>query len=147
MTHITILSASVGAGHDGAAAELARRLREQGFTVGCHDFLDVVPAAMGRSLRKAYELQLKVAPDSYDWLLGALNSGPLAASIFVQPQLPLTCSSMAVSDPPLTIQASPRTVLPAAARPRSSAAGSKRSCPSEASARDWFASPDSIAGS
>jgi UDP-N-acetylglucosamine:LPS N-acetylglucosamine transferase len=79
LTHITILSASVGAGHDGAAAELARRLREQGFTVGCHDFLDVVPAAMGRGLRKAYELQLKVAPDSWGWLLGALGSGPLAA--------------------------------------------------------------------
>jgi UDP-N-acetylglucosamine:LPS N-acetylglucosamine transferase len=77
--HITILSASVGAGHDGAAAELARRLREQGFTVGCHDFLDVVPAAMGKGLRKAYETQLKVAPDSWGWLLGALNSGPLAA--------------------------------------------------------------------
>jgi UDP-N-acetylglucosamine:LPS N-acetylglucosamine transferase len=79
--HITVISASVGAGHDGAAAELARRLRDRGFTVDRHDFLDLVPAALGRRLRDTYALQLRVAPGSWGRLLGALERHrPLAAA-------------------------------------------------------------------
>jgi UDP-N-acetylglucosamine:LPS N-acetylglucosamine transferase len=78
---ITIVSASVGAGHDGAAGELARRLRDRGFTVDRHDFLDLVPAALGRGLRETYALQLRVAPGSWGRLLGALERHrPLAAA-------------------------------------------------------------------
>jgi UDP-N-acetylglucosamine:LPS N-acetylglucosamine transferase len=69
---ITVVSASVGAGHDGAARELARRLTERGFQVDCHDFLDLLPAALGRALRSTYALQLRVAPDSWGWLLTVL---------------------------------------------------------------------------
>ncbi|MGH3379157.1 MAG: MGDG synthase family glycosyltransferase, partial [Actinoallomurus sp.] len=75
-THITIVSASVGAGHDGAAAELARRLRESGFSVGCHDFLDLLPASLGRVLRQAYAMQLKAAPQSWGRLFTALERRP-----------------------------------------------------------------------
>jgi UDP-N-acetylglucosamine:LPS N-acetylglucosamine transferase len=63
----------VGAGHDGAASEHARRLRERGFTVDRYDFLDMVPVALGRGLRQMYALQLRVAPGSWGCLLGALE--------------------------------------------------------------------------
>jgi UDP-N-acetylglucosamine:LPS N-acetylglucosamine transferase len=79
--HITIVSASVGAGHDGAAAELARRLRESGFSVDCHDFLDMLPASLGRLLRQAYAMQLRAAPESWGRLFTALERRPgLAAA-------------------------------------------------------------------
>jgi UDP-N-acetylglucosamine:LPS N-acetylglucosamine transferase len=80
--HITIVSASVGAGHDGAAAELARRLRESGFSVDCHDFLDMLPASLGRLLRQAYAMQLRAAPESWGRLFTALERrpGPAAAA-------------------------------------------------------------------
>jgi UDP-N-acetylglucosamine:LPS N-acetylglucosamine transferase len=77
---ITIVSASVGAGHDGAAAELEHRLTDRGFAVDRHDFLDLLPAAIGRMLRRAYATQLKVAPDSWGHLFTALERHrPLAA--------------------------------------------------------------------
>jgi UDP-N-acetylglucosamine:LPS N-acetylglucosamine transferase len=77
---ITIVSASVGAGHDGAATELARRLEAQGFAVDRHDFLDLLPAALGRALRRAYAVQLRVAPDSWGRLLAALERHPSLAA-------------------------------------------------------------------
>jgi len=71
--HVTIVSASVGAGHDGAANELARRLREAGFSIGLHDFLDLLPASLGRMLRQTYALQLRAAPESWERLFTALD--------------------------------------------------------------------------
>lgn len=71
--HVTIVSASVGAGHDGAATELARRLRESGFSVAYHDFLDLMPASLGRALRQAYAVQLRAAPESWERLFTALD--------------------------------------------------------------------------
>ncbi|MEU5426080.1 glycosyltransferase [Streptomyces olivoreticuli] len=62
---IVIISASVGAGHDGAAAELARRLESDGFQVDRHDFLDLLPARLGRLLSAAYHRLLTSAPASY----------------------------------------------------------------------------------
>ncbi|GAA0545938.1 hypothetical protein GCM10010172_29450 [Paractinoplanes ferrugineus] len=38
---IVVVSASVGAGHDGVARELGRRFTADGFTVTHHDFLDL----------------------------------------------------------------------------------------------------------
>ena len=80
---VTIVSASVGAGHDGAAAELARRLHDRGFAVDRHDFLDLLPAAMGRVLRGAYATQLKVAPDSWGQLFTALERRRLLGAFAV----------------------------------------------------------------
>ncbi|MFL6055076.1 MAG: MGDG synthase family glycosyltransferase [Actinoallomurus sp.] len=71
--NVTIVSASVGAGHDGAANELARRLREAGFSVDLHDFLDLLPASLGRMLRQTYALQLRAAPESWERLFTALE--------------------------------------------------------------------------
>lgn len=66
---IAIVSASVGAGHDGAAAELERRLTAGGHTVVRHDFLDLLPGPLGRLLRAGYAAELKAAPRTWDWVL------------------------------------------------------------------------------
>ncbi|MDT7634807.1 MAG: hypothetical protein QOI50_6737, partial [Pseudonocardiales bacterium] len=63
-----IVSASVGAGHDGVATELARRLRERGFQIELVDFLDLLPGVLGAALRRAYALELAVAPSSWELL-------------------------------------------------------------------------------
>jgi UDP-N-acetylglucosamine:LPS N-acetylglucosamine transferase len=70
---VAIISASFGAGHDGAARELVRDFAAAGYTVTCHDFLDLVWGPLGRTIRRTYENQLKVAPGSWGWLLGHLS--------------------------------------------------------------------------
>ncbi|WP_328610706.1 glycosyltransferase [Amycolatopsis sp. NBC_00345] len=80
MKRVVIVSARVGAGHDGAARELARRLEGRGIGVGRVDFLDLLPGRLGRALCGAYHRQLQVAPRSWDWLLGALGSPVPAAA-------------------------------------------------------------------
>lgn len=75
---VVIVSARMGAGHDGAAAELARRLRARGFEVGCHDFLDLLPGRLGQRLCDAYHRELELAPRSWDRLFAALGTAPLA---------------------------------------------------------------------
>jgi UDP-N-acetylglucosamine:LPS N-acetylglucosamine transferase len=62
---ILILSASLGAGHDGAAREWARRLRQQGFEVDIHDFLALLPAGLGRGVRYMYKVMLERVPWAY----------------------------------------------------------------------------------
>jgi UDP-N-acetylglucosamine:LPS N-acetylglucosamine transferase len=66
---IVVVSASIGAGHDGAAAEISRRLRTSGFAVRRADFLDLLPAGWGRALKQTYARQLAYAPASWGWLL------------------------------------------------------------------------------
>ncbi len=56
----------MGAGHDGAARELAERLRRAGHTAEVRDFLDAGPLRIGRLLRRGYELELKHVPSAYD---------------------------------------------------------------------------------
>ncbi|MFD2415031.1 glycosyltransferase [Amycolatopsis pigmentata] len=75
---VVIVSARIGAGHDGAATELARRLRARGLAVGCHDFLDLLPGRLGQRLCDAYHRELEIAPRTWDWLLAALGTAPLA---------------------------------------------------------------------
>ncbi|WIX76690.1 metallopeptidase TldD-related protein [Amycolatopsis carbonis] len=74
-----IVSARVGAGHDGAAREIARRLGERGVRADRVDFLDLLPGRLGQTLCGAYHRQLQVAPRSWGWLLEALGSPALAA--------------------------------------------------------------------
>jgi UDP-N-acetylglucosamine:LPS N-acetylglucosamine transferase len=64
-----IISASFGAGHDGAATELTRRLQVMGFGVDRHDFVDLMPRRAGVLLRGLYRRQLTVAPQSWGWFL------------------------------------------------------------------------------
>jgi UDP-N-acetylglucosamine:LPS N-acetylglucosamine transferase len=72
---IAIVSASVGAGHDGAAAEIARRLAERGLRVDRYDFLDLVPRPIGPAGRAAYRWMLRLTPGAWDWALARLSTG------------------------------------------------------------------------
>lgn len=68
---ISIVSGSVGAGHDGVARELARRLRARGHQVEIHDLLDGFPLAVRILLSSAYVLTIQIAPFIYEstcWL-------------------------------------------------------------------------------
>jgi processive 1,2-diacylglycerol beta-glucosyltransferase len=56
----------MGAGHDGAARELARRLEAEGHEASIVDFLDCCPFGIGWFIKWSYLLQLKFAPWSYD---------------------------------------------------------------------------------
>jgi UDP-N-acetylglucosamine:LPS N-acetylglucosamine transferase len=63
---ILIVSASMGAGHDGAARELARRLESEGHATRIVDFLDCCPFGIGWFIKWSYLIQLRFAPWSYD---------------------------------------------------------------------------------
>ena len=69
-----IVSASVGAGHDAVAQELAERLEEAGVVVDRHDFLDVLPGPAGRILVGSYHRMLERAPWSWKLLYGSLDN-------------------------------------------------------------------------
>ncbi|GHH84642.1 hypothetical protein GCM10018793_49580 [Streptomyces sulfonofaciens] len=70
---IAIISAGVGAGHDGAAAGLAARLAEHGFLLDRHDFLDLLPIGAGRLLCGAYRCLLTWVPEGYQRLYAATD--------------------------------------------------------------------------
>ncbi len=61
-----IVSASMGAGHDGAARELRHRLEGDGHRVEVIDFLDAVAFHFGPVLRWFYQVQLRLFPWSYE---------------------------------------------------------------------------------
>ena len=56
----------MGAGHNGAAYELERRLRARGHDVRVVDFLAMLPFGIGRWLRWSYHFQLNRLPSTYD---------------------------------------------------------------------------------
>ncbi|MCZ0985510.1 hypothetical protein O1M54_07335 [Streptomyces diastatochromogenes] len=70
---IAIISAGVGAGHDGAAAGLAERLAEHAYLVDRHDFLELLPTGTGRLLRGTYHRMLTWMPDGYQRLYAATD--------------------------------------------------------------------------
>ena len=83
--HVAIVSASIGAGHDGAAAELARRLTETGLVVDRFDLLDLLPAHLGRLVRDGYHRMLVRAPWAYQRIYRSTEhaggGGPLARAL------------------------------------------------------------------
>jgi len=60
------VSASMGAGHDGAARELERRLTANRHEVRIVDLLDAPPVHIGNLFRVGYEAQLRFAPWAYE---------------------------------------------------------------------------------
>lgn len=82
---VVIVSASVGAGHDGAAAELERRLVAAGLTVDRFDLLDVLPARLGRLVRDGYHRLLVRAPWAYQRIYSSTEraggGGPVARAL------------------------------------------------------------------
>ncbi|WP_432840757.1 MGDG synthase family glycosyltransferase [Dactylosporangium sp. CA-092794] len=67
---MVVISASFGAGHDGAADEIIRRLSGRGIALRRYDFVDLLPRRAGRMLRALYRRQLTAAPRTWGWLLG-----------------------------------------------------------------------------
>ncbi|OEJ93226.1 MGDG synthase family glycosyltransferase [Streptomyces thermolilacinus] len=60
-----VLSASMGAGHDAVAAELARRLRAHGHDAHVHDVLTLLPPGSGPALRGFYRTVVRRVPALY----------------------------------------------------------------------------------
>jgi processive 1,2-diacylglycerol beta-glucosyltransferase len=70
-SRIVIVSGSVGAGHDGVARELARRLESRGHDVAVLDLLDGFPLLVRVLLSSAYVMTVRIAPFIYEmtcWL-------------------------------------------------------------------------------
>jgi UDP-N-acetylglucosamine:LPS N-acetylglucosamine transferase len=83
---VLIVSASMGAGHDRAAAELAKRLEADGTHVEIVDFLHLMPFGLGTALRRAYEFQLRRCAWTYELgyrLLGAASSSLWTLNVFL----------------------------------------------------------------
>ncbi len=78
---VLIVSASVGAGHDGAAHELAHRLRERGAVVEVCDFLDALPRWLRFTVREGYTRTVNHTPWFYDWLYTAMEKPGLVQRI------------------------------------------------------------------
>lgn len=82
---VTLVSASLGAGHDGAAAELARRLAADGFVVDRYDLLDLLPARLGRAVKDGYHRMLVRAPWAYQRIYSSTEraggGGPMARAL------------------------------------------------------------------
>lgn len=76
---VVIITAGVGAGHDGAAAQLALRLADQGFTVERHDLLDLLPLRLGAAVAWTYHRMLTWAPWAYQRLFASTERTMKAA--------------------------------------------------------------------
>ena len=74
---VLIISAAMGAGHDGVAYELERRLHARGAQAKVYDYLTMLPAHSGPFYRAFYAGQLKYAPASYEWLYNRMDRGML----------------------------------------------------------------------
>jgi len=72
-SRVLIISGSVGAGHDGAAHELAARLVSAGVEVTVRDFLDAVPRPVARMLREGYVMAVERAPLVFEVLFRGLE--------------------------------------------------------------------------
>ncbi len=63
---VLIISASMGAGHDGAARNIAKQLRLEGHDAVVEDFLTSAPLHIGAALRSGYEFELRHVPSAYE---------------------------------------------------------------------------------
>lgn len=74
---LLIVSASMGAGHDTVAGELARRAREQGHEAQVVDLLRLLPRGLGTGLRLFYRSSIRHFPWAYAGIYRALlRPGP-----------------------------------------------------------------------
>ena len=73
---VLVVTASMGAGHDGVAYEMARRWEAAGTSAVVVDFLDLLPLRIGPALRWTYGVQLDKAPATYEWLYDVIERRP-----------------------------------------------------------------------
>ncbi len=76
-TRVLVVSASMGAGHDGAARELVRRLKAEGHAAEMRDFLVSPPLRIGALLKSSYEFQMRYLAWSYDLTYRLLYRAPI----------------------------------------------------------------------
>jgi processive 1,2-diacylglycerol beta-glucosyltransferase len=75
---VLIVSGSVGAGHDGAARELADRLRSAGAVADVRDFLDTVPGWLSLIWREGYTTSVDHVPGAFQLLFSRIeHEGPI----------------------------------------------------------------------
>lgn len=74
---VLLVSASMGAGHDGVAYELRRRIVGAGGRADVVDYLTLLPLGTGWLIKAIYAAQLRYAPGSYAWLYDALERVPV----------------------------------------------------------------------
>jgi processive 1,2-diacylglycerol beta-glucosyltransferase len=79
---VLVISGSVGAGHDGAARELADRLRRAGTDVDVRDFLDAVPPWVAWLLREGYLATSRRCPSAFEAMFRAAERGWLPLHLF-----------------------------------------------------------------
>jgi len=70
---VAVFSASYGTGHEVAARELTRRLRDRGFSVERFDFVNALGRRLGPATRSTYERQLAYAPSTWGRTLDLLS--------------------------------------------------------------------------
>ena len=70
---VLIVSGSVGAGHDGAARELAARLTAAGVDVAVRDLLAAVPRPVAKLLRDGYTRSVNHVPGAFEFLFQRLE--------------------------------------------------------------------------
>ena len=78
---VLIVSGSVGAGHDGAARELAARLTATGAQVFVRDLLAAVPRPIAHLLREGYTGSVEHAPAAFELLYRRLERRGLSWSV------------------------------------------------------------------
>ncbi|MBO8190083.1 MGDG synthase family glycosyltransferase [Streptomyces spirodelae] len=91
-----LLSASMGAGHDAVAQELAHRLRARGHTAVVRDILTLLPAGTGSLLRSCYRGAVRHVPRLY----GAVYASFLATAAAPGPR-PSSAPLAALAERPL----------------------------------------------
>ena len=70
---VLVVSGSVGAGHDGAARELAARLRATGAVADVRDFLTALPRPIAHLLREGYLSTVERIPAAFEFLYQRLE--------------------------------------------------------------------------
>src|SRR3954452_4713267 len=70
---VLIVSGSVGAGHDGAARELAMRLERAGAVVAVRDFLGAGPRPLARAMREGYLATVERVPLAFELFFRGLE--------------------------------------------------------------------------
>lgn len=80
---VLVISGSVGAGHDGAANELANRLRGAGLHVDVRDYLQALPPVCRFILRDGYTMTVERVPAIFQWLFTCIERSRLAAALSV----------------------------------------------------------------
>lgn len=80
---VLVVSGSVGAGHDGAALELAARLRRRGVEVDVRDLLGILPAPVPTVLRDGYRITVDRVPVVFERLFAALEGRGAARGALV----------------------------------------------------------------